>query len=59
LAKATRSSYLGDQLECRLVLEEIELKSGKSAASRARLEQLQKEAKEKGFILIGRKAAAL
>jgi len=59
LAKATRSGYVGDQLECRLTLEEIELKSGKSATSRARLEQLQKEAKEKGFDLIARKASAL
>jgi eukaryotic-like serine/threonine-protein kinase len=59
LAKATRSGYVGDQLECRLALEEIELKSGKSPASRARLEQLQKDAKEKGFNLIARKAAAL
>ena len=30
LAKATRSGYVGDQLECRLALEEIELKSGKT-----------------------------
>ncbi len=59
LVKATRSGYVGDQLESRLAFEEIELKSGKSAASRARLEQLQKDAKEKGFDLIARKAAAL
>jgi len=59
LAKATKFGYLGDQLECRLALEEVELKLGKSAASRTRLEQLQKEAKEKGFDLIARKAAAL
>ncbi len=58
-AKATKSGYVGDQLECRLALEEIELKSGKSPASRARLEQLQKDATEKGFNLIARKAAAL
>jgi serine/threonine protein kinase/tetratricopeptide (TPR) repeat protein len=59
LTKATRSGYVGDQLESRLALEEIELKSGKSAASRARLDQLQKDAKEKGFDLIARKAATL
>jgi serine/threonine protein kinase/tetratricopeptide (TPR) repeat protein len=58
-AKATRSGYVGDQLECRLALEEIERRSGKSAASHARLEQLQKDAKEKGFDLIARKAATL
>jgi tetratricopeptide (TPR) repeat protein len=59
LAKATKSGYVGYQLESRLALEEIELESGKSAASRARLQQLQKDAKEKGFDLIARKAAAL
>jgi hypothetical protein len=37
----------------------MEMKSGKSTTSRARLEQLQKEATEKGFDLIARKAAAL
>ena len=59
LVKATRSGYVGDQLESRLAFEEIDLKSGKSAASRARLDQLQKDAKEKGFDLIAHKAAAL
>jgi eukaryotic-like serine/threonine-protein kinase len=59
LTKATRSGYVGYQLECRLALGEIELRSGKSAASHARLEQLQKDAKEKGFELVARKAAAL
>jgi hypothetical protein len=57
--RATKSGYVGYQLESRLALEEIELESGKSAASRARLQQLQKDAKEKGFDLIARKAAAL
>ena len=59
LTVATKSGYVGYQLESRLALEEIEMKSGKSAASRTRLEQLQKDAKEKGFDLIARKAAAL
>jgi serine/threonine protein kinase/tetratricopeptide (TPR) repeat protein len=59
LVKATKSGYVGDQLESRLAFEEIELKSGKSAATRARLQQLQKDAKDKGFNLIARKAAAL
>jgi hypothetical protein len=35
------------------------LKTGKSPASRDRFEQLQKDAKGKGFDLIARKAAAL
>jgi eukaryotic-like serine/threonine-protein kinase len=59
LAKATKSGYVGSQLEFRLLLEETELKSGKSEASRARLEQLQNDAKAKGFDLIARKAAML
>ncbi len=59
LVKATKSSYLGDQLEARLVLEELEMKSGKSTALRAPLERLQKDAKDKGFNLIANKAAAL
>ena len=59
LAKATKSGYLAYQFESRLAIEELELKSGKSPASHARLEKLQKEAKEKGFDLISRKAAAL
>jgi eukaryotic-like serine/threonine-protein kinase len=58
LVKATKSGYVGDQLESRLVLEDIELKAGKSAASHARLEQLQKDAEDKGFHLIARKAGA-
>ncbi|MGA9503958.1 MAG: protein kinase, partial [Terriglobales bacterium] len=58
LAKATKSGYAGEQFESRLALEEIEMKSGKSATSRARLAQLQKEAKERGFDLIAKKAEA-
>lgn len=59
LAKATRSGYIGYQFESRLALEEIEVKSGKSSASRVRIEQLQREAHEKGYEMIARKAAAL
>lgn len=58
LGKATKSNYQGDQLEARLALEEVEPKSTRSPTSRARLEQLQKDAKEKGFNLIARKASA-
>lgn len=59
LVKATRSGYVGSQLEFRLALEELEMKRGKSAASRSRLEELQAEAKEKGFDLLAHKAAVL
>jgi hypothetical protein len=59
LNKATKAGYLGFQLEIRLVQEEIASKLGNSPASRSRIGQLQKEANEKGFELISRKAAAL
>ncbi len=58
LAKATKAGYLGDELEIRLALEELD-KSDKSTARRSRLEQLQHDAKDKGFDLIARHASAL
>jgi eukaryotic-like serine/threonine-protein kinase len=59
LRKATRSSYVGSQLECSLALEELEVKRGKSGAAGTRLQQLQAEAEEKGFNLIAKKAGVL
>jgi tetratricopeptide (TPR) repeat protein len=59
LAKATKAGYSGDELEIRLALEEQTPKSDKSAARRSRIEQLERDAKNKGFDLIARKAAAL
>lgn len=58
-AKATKAGYVGIELESRLLLEELESKSSKSSTSRARLTQLQKEAQDKGFNLIAKKAASL
>jgi tetratricopeptide (TPR) repeat protein len=49
---------VGDLLEARLAIGEIEMKSGKTAAGRARLAVLEKVAGAKGFNLIARKAAA-
>jgi tetratricopeptide (TPR) repeat protein len=57
LAEATKYGFLGYQLEARLALGEIEIKSGQAAAGRARLEALGKDANAKGFLLIARKAA--
>jgi hypothetical protein len=45
-------------LEFRLLLDEIEPPSGDFAASHARLMQLEKEAKERGYDLIARAVAA-
>ncbi|MGP0017351.1 MAG: protein kinase domain-containing protein [Candidatus Sulfotelmatobacter sp.] len=55
-SKAVSVPYL---LEARLALGEIELKSGKTATARAQLASLEKQAREKNFLLIARKATAL
>jgi serine/threonine protein kinase/Tfp pilus assembly protein PilF len=55
-SKAVSVPYL---LEARLALGEIELKSGQAAAGRAQLAALEKQAREKNFLLIARKASAL
>ena len=58
LAKASRHGYLGYEFQSRLALGEIEMKSGKTTAGRARLQALERDAKAKGFLLIARRAAA-
>lgn len=58
LTRATKAGYSGDELEIRLALEEM-AKSDKSPARHSRLDQLQRDAKAKGFELIARKASAL
>ena len=55
-SKAVSVPYL---LEARLAQGEIDLKSGQTAAARAQLTSLEKEAREKKFLLIARKAATL
>ena len=57
LAEATQRRLVGLQLEARLALGEIELRAGSTEAGRARLEALQKEAEQRGYGLIARKAA--
>jgi len=54
---ASRRGFVWWDLESRLHLGEIELRSGKLVAARTRLEQLQRDAHRKGFLLIARKAA--
>jgi serine/threonine protein kinase/tetratricopeptide (TPR) repeat protein len=58
LAEATKANLLYFQYEARLALGELEIKSGKVAAGRARLTTLEKDAQNKGFLLIAGKAAA-
>ncbi len=57
LAEAVKFHFIDAELEARLALGEIEIRSGQSAAGRARLAALEKEATAKGFGLIARKAA--
>ena len=59
LAEARKYGFIKNELEARLALGEIEIKSDQTSAGRARLEALEKDATAKGFILIANKAAAL
>ena len=56
VAEATTYGYLSYQLEARLALGEIEMKSGRTVAGHSRLAALEKDATAKGFLLIARKA---
>jgi tetratricopeptide (TPR) repeat protein/TolB-like protein/tRNA A-37 threonylcarbamoyl transferase component Bud32 len=58
LEEARRGGMYGEALEARLALAQTDLRSGKASAGRARLEELEKDAQAKGFLLIARKAAA-
>jgi hypothetical protein len=57
-AEAVRLHLDDEELETRLTLGEIEIKSGKASAGRARLAVLEKDAATKGYALIARKAHA-
>lgn len=57
LDEARRGGLAGEALEARRGLAEIEIAAGKTASGRARLAALEKEAREKGFLLIARKAS--
>jgi serine/threonine protein kinase/tetratricopeptide (TPR) repeat protein len=59
LANATRFGLVREQLECRLAAEEVLPGAQKSPESQARLSQLARDAREKGFILIARKATEM
>jgi eukaryotic-like serine/threonine-protein kinase len=55
-AEATRGGYVAYELETRLLMGDIEIKSGRKASGRSRLETLQKDAQSKQFALTARKA---
>jgi DNA-binding winged helix-turn-helix (wHTH) protein/tetratricopeptide (TPR) repeat protein len=58
LAESTKYGFVPYEFESRLALGQAETRSGKTAAGRARLASLGKDATAKGFALIARKAAA-
>jgi tetratricopeptide (TPR) repeat protein len=58
-AEAEKADRRGLSLEAELALGEVELRAGQSAAGRARLEALEREATARGFRLVAGKAAAL
>jgi serine/threonine protein kinase len=58
LTEAQKYGFVPIKFEIRLALGEIEMKSGKSDAGKARLSALQNEASGKGFFLIAQKAQA-
>jgi hypothetical protein len=57
IVDATKLGYIGYQFDARLALGELEIKSGNSAAARASLSALEKEARDKGYLSIARQAA--
>jgi len=58
LADASRIGLFIYQLESRLAIAEVELKSGQLSDARVALEELQKEARSKDFGLVAKKAAS-
>jgi eukaryotic-like serine/threonine-protein kinase len=58
-AEASKHGFREYQYEAELALGELEVKSGESAAGKARLAALEKAARASGFVRIADKAAAL
>ena len=59
LSRAHKIGFIGDQLEARFALAEMEAKLHNAKADQQALRNLQDEAKAKGYELIARKAKAL
>ena len=53
-----RAGLVPNEFEARLALTEAEVRASHSAAGRAQLASLERDARAKGFLLIARKAAA-
>jgi eukaryotic-like serine/threonine-protein kinase len=56
--ESEKSGLFVRRLEASLILAEVELKTGHTANGQAQAKAVQKEAEQKGFLLIARKAAA-
>ena len=59
LSRSTDSVSVPYLLQARLTLGELGLKSGQAAAARVQITSLEKQAREKQFLLMARKAGAL
>ena len=57
ITKSRALGYMGIELEARLALAEIEMKTGQTTAGHAHLTTIEADAKAKGYNLIARKAA--
>jgi DNA-binding winged helix-turn-helix (wHTH) protein/tetratricopeptide (TPR) repeat protein/TolB-like protein len=58
ITKSRETGYFGIELDARLALAEIEMKSGQMVAGRAHLATIEADAKAKSYNLIARKAAS-
>jgi len=58
VAEARKFGFLGVELQARLAMGEVEMKSGLAGAGSKRLADLERNAQAKGYGLIARKAAA-
>jgi DNA-binding winged helix-turn-helix (wHTH) protein/TolB-like protein/Flp pilus assembly protein TadD len=58
IAKSRELGFVGVELNARLDLAELEMKTGQAAAGRTHLAAIEAEAKAKGYNLVARKAAA-
>jgi tetratricopeptide (TPR) repeat protein len=59
IAETKKAGFVGYELEARLALAEIQLRSARTATAQARLAAVEKDARSKGFLLIAHKAAIL
>ena len=59
IAETKKDGFVGYELEARLALAEIQLRSARTATAQARLAAVEKDARTKGFLLIAHKAGSL